>query len=216
MKTPDPCARTLGILLLAGLLIGPFSAIAVAQAQTQTAQASDPQKEPVMLFNGLVRDARIAQRNCDIGAKRAAVNAIQRAIRSVSVHLRRTARAIRRGTDQLKNDGLDLTDLRQARSAQDALEVIHETLNSTTNNTQKVRLSALRDRYTEFDQWEVFYGKATRMLARLDGAPGKCETKPVERPTVECSPDEFEACRYGGPAVGYPRDMRLAIPIRKK
>ena len=212
MKLVDIRILAVGPILGACLLALVYPTTGWAQAKSTATQSS----RPIILMGALVRDARIAQRDCDVEAKRNAVNTIQRVMRTVSVDLRRMAGAIRRDTEKLRRDGVDFDDLKRVRTAPDAMKALDEIIGSTDGSSTKKKLGTLRNLYVEFDGWEKFYIRSTRILARLDGAPGKCGGAPIVRQGADCPPEAFEACRYGGPSMGHPRNIFVAIPIKKK
>lgn len=216
-------ARPLVLLALGIGVLTPLPAVAPATAQTSppAAQSSASLAKRAVLLAALVRQARVAQRDCDVAAKRIAVNSIQMALREVRSTMRREVLQIAADVRHLRRDGIDLAEVAQLRNAVDAIPIVTRRMETARTPQIRARLATLRDRYHDFDQWEVFYNKVTRMLARLDGLNGNCQAaaaRPAasEPPGIACPPEQFEACRYGRPTGGNVGGLTVLVPMKKQ
>jgi hypothetical protein len=168
----------------------------------------------------MVRQARAAQRDCDVVAKRDSVNALQVAMQDIARNLRRQGNEITRDLDRARSDKLVDSDVAQAKSAIDAAMMIDDKLKAARNRDVRNRLAALRERYLDFDQWESLYASLTRVLSRLEGTAGDCaaaaRAAAAATSLANCPPEAFEPCRYGRPTGTVDRDLVIAVPVNRR
>jgi len=200
----------IGICLAAALVFGSNG----ADAQSQ---AGIPASEQVVLLSALVRQAREAQRDCNIVAKRDSVNALQIAMQDIARTLRRQADTIARDLERARIDKLVDMDVTRAKTAIDAAVAIEDRIKSVRNRDARNRLAALRERYLDFDRWESLYMSLIRVMSRLEGSTGDCTSAAVATPlATACSPEAFEPCRHGRPTGEVDRDLVIAVPVHRR
>jgi len=198
---------------------GPAHAQGQPRAQSQSS-APVPIPERVVLLSALVRQARAAQRDCDVVAKRQAVNAIQFSMREIGRALRRQAAAISSDLARLRADGAIGAAVLEAPTAQDAALALDEPIAKAPSRAARDRLSALRERYLDFDQFESLHQSLIGILSRLEGTVGDCaggaRAAAGAGSGTACPANEFAPCRYGRPTEIDDRGLVVAVPVKRR
>jgi hypothetical protein len=211
--------RNLALRIGVAVCIGMAFAANGPEVRAQAPAGTLP-PEQVVLLSAMVRQARAAQRDCDIVAKRDSVNALQVAMQDIARTMRRQANDIARELDRARSDRLVDADVAQAKTAIDAALLIEDKMKTARNRDMRNRLAALRERYLDFDQWESLYTSLTRVLSRLEGTAGDCVGAGQAAATVtspaNCLPEAFEPCRYGRPTGMVDRDLVIAVPVNRR
>ena len=205
------------------LFWGMIACLAVPLSGTARSQATADGNQAVAAdkfehIGTVVRKARIAQRDCDVVAKRLAVGRIQTVNYRLGVSLQRLFGGIGKEVRALRRDGVALDGLERAATAIDAVIIVDAAAEETADAALKKRLTVLRWLYADFDELGNYRDTLIRILSRLDGAEGDCKNNQslatASSARAACDPEKFAPCRQGGPIVAAPQPTRVLLPIQ--